>query len=57
MKEIYRRGHEIASHGYSHRLVYDQSTLEFKADIRLSKDILEHLIGSKVTGYRAPVFL
>lgn len=56
VKEIYRRGHEIASHGYSHRLVYNQSKLEFKADIRLSKDILEHLIGSKVSGYRAPCF-
>jgi polysaccharide deacetylase family protein (PEP-CTERM system associated) len=56
IKEIYRRGHEIASHGYSHRLVYHQTALQFKQDIRLSKDILEDLIGSSVNGYRAPCF-
>lgn len=56
IKEIYRRGHEIASHGYSHRLVYQQSSEAFKQDIRLSKNILEQLIGSKVSGYRAPCF-
>lgn len=56
IKEIHRRGHEIASHGYSHRLVYQQSPQEFKQDIRMSKDILENIIGSKVYGYRAPCF-
>ncbi|RCW42209.1 polysaccharide deacetylase family protein [Paenibacillus prosopidis] len=56
IKEIHRRGHEIASHGYSHRLVYHQSPKEFKQDIRMSKDILEQLIGSRVYGYRAPCF-
>jgi polysaccharide deacetylase family protein (PEP-CTERM system associated) len=56
IKEIQRRGHEIASHGYSHRLVYSQSPKEFQHDIRMSKDILEHLIGTPVYGYRAPCF-
>ncbi|MDQ8738724.1 polysaccharide deacetylase family protein [Paenibacillus sp. LHD-38] len=56
IKEIHRRGHEIAFHGYSHRLVYQQSPQEFKQDIRMSKDILENIIGSKVHGYRAPCF-
>nr|WP_223285340.1 polysaccharide deacetylase family protein [Paenibacillus sp. PL91] len=56
IKEIHRRGHEIASHGYSHRLVYQQTPQQFKEDIQMSKDILEQLIGSKVYGYRAPCF-
>ncbi|WP_282943381.1 polysaccharide deacetylase family protein [Paenibacillus sp. RC67] len=56
IKEIARRGHEIASHGYSHRLVYQQSAQEFRADIRKSKHILEHLTGTQVYGYRAPCF-
>ncbi|RJX40004.1 DUF3473 domain-containing protein [Paenibacillus pinisoli] len=56
VKEIHRRGHEIASHGYAHRLVYKQSRLEFKEDIRHSKTLLEQLTGSEVRGYRAPCF-
>ncbi|WP_240644582.1 polysaccharide deacetylase family protein [Paenibacillus paeoniae] len=56
VKEIHRRGHEIASHGYAHRLVYKQSRLEFKKDIRHSKSLLEQLTGSEVRGYRAPCF-
>ncbi len=56
VKEIARRGHEIASHGYSHRLVYHQSSDEFREDIRKSKHILEHITGERVLGYRAPCF-
>lgn len=56
VKEIHRRGHEIASHGYAHRLVSQQSRLEFKEDVRHSKIILEQLTGSEVRGYRAPCF-
>ncbi|CAM4521911.1 polysaccharide deacetylase family protein (PEP-CTERM system associated) [Paenibacillus endophyticus] len=56
IKEIHRRGHEIASHGYSHRLVYKQSSEQFRQDIRMSKSILEQLLGAEVHGYRAPCF-
>src|SRR3990172_1332352 len=58
--EIVRRiaagGHEIASHGYAHRLIYTQTPQEFSQDIRKSKIILEDLIGQPVKGYRAPGF-
>jgi len=47
-------GHEIASHGYSHSLVYTMSSEEFLADIQRSKDILEGITGGRVLGYRAP---
>lgn len=56
IKEIARRGHEIASHGYSHRLVYQQTGGEFREDVRKSKYLLEQLTGVKVYGYRAPCF-
>ncbi|WP_223830052.1 polysaccharide deacetylase family protein [Paenibacillus arenilitoris] len=56
IKEIHRRGHEIASHGYAHRLVRSQSPGEFRQDIRASKDILEDVTGDEVRGYRAPCF-
>jgi polysaccharide deacetylase family protein (PEP-CTERM system associated) len=56
VKETYLRGHEVASHGYSHRLIYSQSIKEFEADVRRSKDILEDIIGQPIVGYRAPGF-
>lgn len=52
-REIVKQGHELASHGYSHVRVINQSQAEFRDDIRLTKDILEQLGGEAVTGYRA----
>ena len=49
-------GHEIASHGYAHELIYEQGEDAFLADIQRSKAILEDTSGSPVLGYRAPGF-
>ena len=49
-------GHEIASHGYGHRLVYDQTPAAFRADIRRAKTVLEQTTGVRVDGYRAPSY-
>jgi polysaccharide deacetylase family protein (PEP-CTERM system associated) len=54
VKAIARAGHEVASHGYGHRLAYAQTFAEFKADVQKSVTILEDTCGSKVLGYRAP---
>lgn len=56
VREVRDRGHEIASHGYEHRLVYDQSPDDFRRDVRRSRDLLERLTGSPVVAYRAPSF-
>lgn len=56
VREAYDRGHEIASHGYAHRLIYTMSPQAFLEDARKSKNILENIIGSPVLGYRAPGF-
>lgn len=56
VQEAVSRGHEIASHGYAHRLVSAQSRSEFAADVARTKDILEQIAGVKVIGYRAPSF-
>ncbi|OIP55918.1 MAG: hypothetical protein AUK34_12255 [Ignavibacteria bacterium CG2_30_36_16] len=56
VKEIYLRGHEIASHGYSHIEIFKQNRKEFKSDVERSKKYLEDLIGDEVLGYRAPDF-
>lgn len=50
---IHKEGHEIASHGYRHRLVYNMGREEFQQDTKRSKAILEDLCGVPVVGYRA----
>ena len=49
-------GHEVASHGYGHRLVYDQTPRTFREDVRRAKALLEAASGLPVDGYRAPSY-
>jgi len=56
VRRIAACGHEVASHGYAHRMVFDQSPEEFRADIVHAKALLEDLAGRPVLGYRAPTF-
>jgi len=56
IREIDRNGHEIACHGFNHKLIYNETRQEFKNDILKAKDILESIIGKDVIGYRAPGF-
>lgn len=51
--EIARRGHEIACHGYAHRLVYELGPERFRDDVRRAKAILEDRLGTAVAGFRA----
>ncbi|MFC1632017.1 XrtA system polysaccharide deacetylase [Candidatus Omnitrophota bacterium] len=54
VKKISLAGHEIASHGYAHQLIYKQSQHEFREDIKRAKDVLENITSQPVLGYRAP---
>jgi polysaccharide deacetylase family protein (PEP-CTERM system associated) len=56
IRTIKEEGHEIACHGYSHKLIYTQSKEEFREDVRKAKAILEDITGSEVVGYRAPSY-
>ncbi len=56
IKEIHRRGHEVASHGMSHKLVFNQTPEEFYTETRDSKALLEDIIGARVEGYRASTY-
>ena len=56
VKLIASRGHEVASHGYAHRLVYDQTRAAFRDDVRRAKQLLEDACGRPVVGYRAPSY-
>jgi len=54
--EICAAGHEIASHGFAHRLVYEMTEEEFRNDVRRTKQLLQEQSGQEVAGYRAPSF-
>lgn len=53
VKTIRAQGHEIASHGYSHQLIYKQDQQVFREETAKSKHILEDLAQLPVVGYRA----
>ena len=53
---VRREGHEVACHGYSHRLIFRQSREEFRAETFKAKLIVEDLTGEAVAGYRAASF-
>lgn len=53
VKEIVGRGHEVASHGFSHQLVYEQAPSVFRDETLRSKRLLEDLTQQPVRGYRA----
>jgi polysaccharide deacetylase family protein (PEP-CTERM system associated) len=56
VKEIDRRGHEVACHSYDHRLVYTMTPEEFREDTRKAKAIIEGILGKEISGYRAPSY-
>lgn len=56
VRAIHQEGHEVASHGYRHRLLYTMTREEFAEDTKRAKAILEDLCGEPVIGYRAPCF-
>jgi polysaccharide deacetylase family protein (PEP-CTERM system associated) len=56
VRAVVDAGHEVASHGYGHELVYHQTPESFRADVLRSKQLLEDLSGQPVRGYRAPSF-
>jgi len=56
VREIRTRGHEVASHGCTHRLCSDQTPEELWEDLTRSKQTLEDISGGGVSGFRAPSF-
>lgn len=53
VKDIVAQGHELACHGYSHQLIYNQTKEEFREETLRSKGLLEDLGQVEVRGYRA----
>ena len=56
VEKIHENGHEIASHGYSHKRLHELSKEEFEDDLRKSTTVLRTITGEKPIGFRAPSF-
>ncbi len=56
MRRIVDEGHELASHGWEHKRVFDQTPQAFQEDITRTKKLLEDVSGKEVRGYRAATF-
>jgi polysaccharide deacetylase family protein (PEP-CTERM system associated) len=56
VQRIAAAGHELASHSYWHRLVYDLEPESFRADLRRARQAIEDAAGVAVRGFRAPSF-
>lgn len=56
VRRIARAGHEIASHGQSHRRLFHLDPRQFRQELRDSRAALQDLSGQAVVGYRAPTF-
>lgn len=53
VREIQRGGHEVACHGFAHRLVYKLGPVAFRDDVARAKRCLEDCLGTPVNGFRA----
>lgn len=51
---IVEAGHELASHGWSHRLVTGLTPQEFADELLRTADLLERQTGQRPRGFRAP---
>lgn len=56
VREIARRGHEVASHGYSHTMLTRMTPEEFSADLAQSLEMFARAGVRNVLGFRAPTF-
>lgn len=56
VRDVASADHEVASHGWDHRRVSEQSRKAFRESAARSKRLLEDLIGRPVLGFRAPSF-
>lgn len=56
VKMIIDNSHEVASHGYWHRPIFEQTPSEFREDVERSKKVIEDIAQVKIKGYRAPFF-
>lgn len=56
VQRIAAEGHEVACHGFEHRMITTQTPADFAADLRRALHVLRAQSGQAVVGYRAPSF-
>lgn len=56
VEEIHAEGHEVACHGYSHKMILRQSKEEFRNETIKAKILLEEIINEPIKGYRAATY-
>ena len=56
VKAIAAAGHEVASHGWDHRRITQQTPDQLRESVRRTKHVLEDAVGVPVVGFRAPSF-
>lgn len=56
MQELVAAGHELQSHGYSHRALYAMSRRELRRELEYAKKTVEDASGERVWAFRAPDF-
>jgi polysaccharide deacetylase family protein (PEP-CTERM system associated) len=56
ISRIVSEGHELALHGYAHKMLTEQSREEFEDDIKYSLDLFSSISDHKIIGFRAPAW-
>lgn len=56
VRRIAASGHEIGSHGMSHRMLTEMTPEQVREEARTSRLLLEDVSGTRVEGYRAPSY-
>ena len=56
VRDIHAAGHEIGSHSYWHRLIYEMTPEEFRDDLRRAAAAIGSVTGMPVQSFRAPCF-
>lgn len=56
IREVERRGHEIATHGYSHTVLTELTPASFEQDIKKALAVTKACVSQPIRGFRAPSF-
>lgn len=56
VEEIYNLGHEIASHGYTHKNLRQMNKNDFEKMEKINRELLAKITRDKPKGFRAPMF-
>jgi len=54
IKTIKNEGHEIATHGFYHRRIFEMTEQEFEEDVGKSISVISSITNEKILGFRAP---